>query len=205
MTARPGFLPLGRGGVLRPHRKRPGKVSRVTQSPPFRRTKTEERARSTLRPSAHRFAISRHSRSSASPAVSNAAPADQGSKGPLDPPWPVGLRSVGEVLPPRPTADGPGPEVPLAFPFLPFGCGGRSSFIAESGTEKGATVSNAVGGRRIETAGPLVLSGTKERRNDKMPSTRNDEPTPRHQPQRASVRQFSPTRRPPPRNGGRGA
>ena len=74
-----------RGAFLFRHRKRPDKVSHMSQCPPFRRTTTEERARSTLRPSAHRYAISRHSRSSASPTVSNAAPADQGSRTPGPP------------------------------------------------------------------------------------------------------------------------
>ena len=54
--------------------------------PPERRPETEERARLTLRPSAHRCAISRHSRSSASPRRFDTAAADQGSAGPLDPP-----------------------------------------------------------------------------------------------------------------------
>ena len=65
-----------------------------------------------LRPSAHRCAISRHSRSSASPRRFDAAAADQGSAGPLDPP----CRCVGgdfrRVLR-RPTVDGAPPNLHL--------------------------------------------------------------------------------------------
>ena len=91
---------------------RQGKAPSLLQWPPERRPETEERARLTLRPSAHRCAISRHSRSSASPRRFDAAAADQGSTGPLDPP----SRCVGGdfrwVLR-RPTVDGAPPLVHL--------------------------------------------------------------------------------------------
>ena len=65
-----------------------------------------------LRPSAHRCAISRHSRSSASPRRFDAAAADQGSAGPLDPPQDC-LACYFRRVPRRPTLDGPAYEVGL--------------------------------------------------------------------------------------------
>ena len=66
-----------------------------------------------LRPSAHRCAISRHSRSSASPRRFDAAAADQGSAGPLDPPQDCLAGPFFYQHPRRPTVDGAAPLVHL--------------------------------------------------------------------------------------------